>query len=133
MAFAGTWKSTSCENIKEFMLAAGAPAERAENAALPNATVTCSRDGDYYVLKATGPKGGTIEHKFISGQEFTEEFGPIGKKRQSVATVEGNKLTIRGVEAGTVVETREVNGDDMVFTLTKDGVGVVGKKYFKRA
>ncbi|XP_077990583.1 fatty acid-binding protein 2-like [Glandiceps talaboti] len=132
MAFLGTWETSGNENLKEFMLAAGAPPENAEKVSTVKTTVVASRDGDYYVLSATGPKGGTVEFKFIPGQEFTEAFGPLGKARQSIATVEGTTLTIRGVQPGTVVETREVNGDEMVWTLTKPGVDIVGKKFYKK-
>ncbi|XP_077990550.1 fatty acid-binding protein, liver-like [Glandiceps talaboti] len=132
MTFVGTWETTGSENIKEFMLACGSPPENAEKISSIKTVATCKKDGDYYILGATGPKGGTVEHKFILGQEFTESFGPLGKERQSIATLEGNKLTIRGVKPGTVVEIREVNGDQMTWTLTKPGVDLVGKKFYKR-
>ena len=132
MAFLGTWETVKSENMKEFMLAAGGLPENAAKMSSVKTTLTCKRDGDYYVLGATGPKGGIVEHKFIPGQEFTEAFGPLGKERQSIGSIEGNKLTVRGVKPGTVVEIREVNGDQMTWTLTKPGVDLVGKKFYKR-
>ncbi|XP_070579160.1 fatty acid binding protein 1-A, liver-like [Ptychodera flava] len=132
MSFGGKWAFVKSENVKEFMLAAGAPPERAENAASAQTSLECSKDGDYYVIKITGAKGNTVEQRFKPGEPFTESFAAIGKERQAVASIEGNKLTIKGVEPGQVVETREVSGDEMVFTLCKDGVGVIAKRYLKR-
>ncbi|XP_078000914.1 fatty acid-binding protein, liver-like [Glandiceps talaboti] len=132
MAFAGKWNFVKGENMKEFILAAGGKAEFAEKADTLSTTIDCSKDGDTFSVKIIGPKG-TVDQKFKPGEPFEENFEMLGKKRQSVASIDGGKLTIKGVEAGTVVETREVNGDDMVMTLTKDGVSVVGKRYFKRA
>ncbi|XP_077988769.1 fatty acid-binding protein, liver-like [Glandiceps talaboti] len=133
MAFAGSWVSYKSENVEQFMLAAGAPEERAKNAEAATTKITFTKDGDTFVYAITGPKGNTLEQRFKPGEPFTESFGPIGKERQAVASIDGNKVTIKGVEAGTVVVTREVNGDEMVSTFSKPGVGVVAKRYLKRA
>ncbi|XP_077993700.1 fatty acid-binding protein 2-like [Glandiceps talaboti] len=132
MAFAGKWTFVKGENMKEFILAAGGKAELAEKADNLATTIDCSKDGDTFSVKIIGPNG-TVEQKFKPGEPFEENFAALGKQRQSVASIDGGKLTIKGVEAGTVVETREVNGDDMILSLSKDGVDVVGKRYFKRA
>ncbi|XP_077985050.1 fatty acid-binding protein, liver-like [Glandiceps talaboti] len=133
MAFAGNWVSYKTENMEKFILAAGGQADRAKNAEVATTKMNFVKDGDTFVVSVTGPKGNTIEQRFKPGQQFTEAYGPIGKERQAIASVEGNRLTIKGVDAGTVVVTREVNGDEMVASFSKSGVDVVGKRYFKRA
>ncbi|XP_078001128.1 fatty acid-binding protein 10-A, liver basic-like [Glandiceps talaboti] len=133
MAFAGTWTFVKGENMKEFILASGGKPEVAEIGDTLATTIVCAKDGDYFSVKITGPKGNTVEQKFKPGEPFEENLEIFGKKRQSVASIDGGKLVIKGVEAGQAVETREVNGDEMVLSMTKDGVSVVGKRYFKRA
>ncbi|XP_006817522.1 fatty acid-binding protein 2-like [Saccoglossus kowalevskii] len=133
MSFKGNWKFVKGENVEKFMLAAGAQAEKAKIAENATTTVSCDRNGDNFSIIITGEKGNTIEQKFQPGVPFTETFAVFGKERQAVASVEGNTVTIKGVEPGTVVETREVNGDEMVFSMSKPGVDIVAKRYFQRA
>ncbi|XP_070542469.1 fatty acid-binding protein 2, liver-like [Ptychodera flava] len=133
MAFAGNWTVYKSENVEKFMLAAGAPADRAANAEKAVTTLSCKKDGDFFILTSTGPKGNTIEQKFKPGVPFTESFGPIGKERQAIASIEGNKLVIKSADGSGVTETREVNGDEMVFSISKDGIGEVGRRYLKRS
>ncbi|XP_077990605.1 fatty acid-binding protein, liver-like [Glandiceps talaboti] len=134
MAFAGKWTFVKGENMKAFILAAGGKPEIAEMGDNMTTSLECVKDGDYYSVKITGPKGNTFDQRFKPGEQFEESVEMLGgNKRKSVASVDGGKLVIKGVEPGTVVETREVNGDEMVLTLSKDGIGMVGKRYFKRA
>ena len=120
------------ENVKEFMLAIGAPADKAANAEHATTTVNCTRNGEYYVVNITGSRGNSVQQKFAPVEPFTETFAAIGKQRQAVASIVGNQVIIEAVEPGLVKETREVNGTDMTFTLSKEGCDIVAKRYFKK-
>ncbi|XP_077989336.1 fatty acid-binding protein, intestinal-like [Glandiceps talaboti] len=127
MAYIGTWKYEREENLEQFLLAVGIPADKAKTAATLNSILQCSKAGDTLTIKVS-VKGETKEVSFKMGVPFEMDMPHLGVKETVTATEEGGKLVIRG----TATESREVTGDTMIVTVTKPGVDIVGKRYLKR-
>ncbi|XP_070543737.1 fatty acid-binding protein 2, liver-like [Ptychodera flava] len=131
MAFIGKWKFDRAENMTEFLLAAGAPPEAAQEAGTLSSIVECSKDGSNYTFKTQTDKG-SLEHTFQLGSPFELEIPGHGKKFTVVASDEGGKLVFKGTGGEGITETREIKGNTMIVTVSKPGVSVVGKRILNR-
>ncbi|XP_070543733.1 fatty acid-binding protein, liver-like [Ptychodera flava] len=131
MAFLGSWRFDRSENLTPFMLAVGAPPEVAKAAGTMISFLEYTKDGDSYKVKMETPRG-DMEYTFRLGIPFDVEVMGSGKKFNVTASVEGNKLVMTGTGPDSVTQTREVDGDTMIITLTKPGVEVVGKRFLVR-
>ncbi|XP_070543734.1 fatty acid-binding protein Fh15-like [Ptychodera flava] len=129
MAFVGKWNFDREENMKEFLVAAGAPASAASSIGRTRGSVEYSQAGNSCTIKTVSSEG-TLERTFQFGKPFEMEIPGYGKKSMVVASNEGGKLVFRGSGADKITETREVQGDTMVVTLTKPGVDIAGKCFF---
>ncbi|XP_070542471.1 fatty acid-binding protein Fh15-like [Ptychodera flava] len=129
MAFVGKWNFDRAENMEEFLVAAGAPSDVVSDAVRKRGSVEYSQAGDNCTIKTVSSEG-TLERTFQCGKPFEMEIPGYGKKATVVASNEGGKLVFRGSGADKITETREVQGDTMVVTLTKPGVDIAGKCFF---
>ncbi|XP_070543736.1 fatty acid-binding protein 2, liver-like [Ptychodera flava] len=131
MAFIGKWKFDRAENMTEFLLAAGAPPEAAQDAGTLTSMVECSQAGSNYTIKTQTSKG-SLDRTFQFGSPFEMEIPGYGQKFTVVASDEGGKLVFKGTGGEGITETREVKGNTMTITVSKPGVSVVGKRILNR-
>ncbi|XP_077982086.1 fatty acid-binding protein 2, liver-like [Glandiceps talaboti] len=133
MAFAGKWVLDHSENVEAFLDAVEAPAAARTKSGVA-ASVEMMKSGDTFTIRVAGPEK-SVDQTFKLGEPFEEAYGIHGQSRKAVATNEGGKLVIKGVDGSSkidqVVESREIVGDQMVVTLTVGGVSA--KRFFNRA
>ncbi|XP_077989330.1 fatty acid-binding protein, intestinal-like [Glandiceps talaboti] len=127
MAYAGTWKFSKQENMDKFLASTGMPADKAKETASTDSTIVCGKDGDMYFIKET-IKGKVYESKFKMGVPFKLDVAFLGLNETVTATEEGDKLIVKG----SLTETREIQGNTLIITLTKDGIAGNGKRYYNK-
>ncbi|XP_052257744.1 sodium/calcium exchanger regulatory protein 1-like [Dreissena polymorpha] len=129
-ALVGTWDYVSAEKMDEYMTATAVPDNLKEIIKKSKPTMNISQNGDSWSLKTT--VSDKVEYKtFKVGEEFRSK-SLTGQDVQCTVTMDGERM-VETQKAGpvTIVITREVQGDQLVSTMT---VGVVtATVYFKRA
>merc|ERR1712063_108969 len=125
----------AAEKYEEFLKALDVNFLLRKAATVPTPVMEITEDAGTWTIK-TSTTLKTMELKFKIGEEF-EESTPDGREVTALVTHEGNKLTTvqKAKKDGqkSTKSVREFNGDELVYTMTVDGVDdIVCVKNFKR-
>ncbi|XP_019726382.1 fatty acid-binding protein, liver-like [Hippocampus comes] len=120
MDFSGTWKVYLEQNLEEFMKAMGAPQMVIKMRKDVKPLIVFEQKGDAWTYTFKTPKF-TKTHSFCIGKE-TEITSVDGRKFKCVVREENGKLI---TEADKFTSVREIQGEDMVETVTTGSVTYV--------
>jgi len=134
-AMKGKWERVSAEKYEEFLKALDVNFLLRKAATVSTPVMDITEDAGTWTIK-TSTTLKTMELKFKIGEEF-EESTPDGREVTALVTHEGNKLTTvqKAKKDGqkSTKSVREFNGDELVYTMTVDGVDdLVCVQTFKR-
>ncbi|XP_044733140.1 fatty acid-binding protein, liver-type-like [Chrysoperla carnea] len=122
----GKYEHIKNENVLEYFKGVGVTDEMIEKIGKLPTTLEITISGNSVTLKSS--KGTTFE----LGKEFEDKM-PTGQVAKSVATLEGNKLTINSTLDGKKgARSYETTADGLLVTLTAEETPIVGKRYYKR-
>merc|ERR1712227_399113 len=133
MAFCGTWNKTKSENGLAFFTAWEVPVDQLKRAAAAKLQTMISMNGNAVTIKKTFTEDdGNVKVDENTATLDTEcEFtGPIGNKFNATATLEGDRLVIKG-SGGNGTVTIEVVDGELVETMT--GKGETFKRWSAKA
>ncbi|XP_077404587.1 fatty acid-binding protein, liver-like [Vanacampus margaritifer] len=122
MDFIGSWKVYSEENLEAFMKAMGAPQMVVKMRKDVKPLIVFEQKGDTWTCTFKTPKF-SKSHSFCIGKE-TEMTTVDGRKVKCVVREENGKLI---TEAEKFTSVREIQGEDMVETITTDSVTYINK------
>jgi len=134
-AMKGKWERVAAEKYEEFLKALDVNFLLRKAATVSTPVMEITEDAGTWTIK-TSTTLKTMELKFKIGEEF-EESTPDGREVTALVTHEGNKLTTvqKAKKDGqkSTKSVREFNGDELVYTMTVDGVDdLVCVQTFKR-
>ena len=133
-AFKGKFERTSADNYEELLKALDVNflLRKAATASTPIVEIS-ENDGEWTIKSSTTLK--TVVLKFKLGEKF-DESTPDGREVSSLATFADGKLTIvqTAKKAGekSTTSVREMNGAEMLYTLTVEGCDIVCVQKFKK-
>ncbi|XP_052073526.1 fatty acid-binding protein homolog 6-like [Mytilus californianus] len=132
-AFGGKWKVYKSEKFEDFLKEMGVNLVMRKAAANMSPTNTLTIDGNSITINIeAGPK--KMEEKYTLNEEVDRKTDS-GEMVKSKATFVDGKLTIvntpTDVTKKVVTLVREIQGDDLVMTMTRGDVSA--KRYFKKA
>merc|ERR1712083_1221713 len=112
MGFKGKYQRTSADKYDEFLdkLGVGWLLRKAATASTPVMEIS-EKDGEWTILTSTTLK--SMELKFKLDEEFDEKT-PDGRDVKAKVTFEDGEKSTKSV--------RELEGDELVYTMTIDGV-----------
>ncbi|XP_052073525.1 fatty acid-binding protein homolog 6-like [Mytilus californianus] len=131
--FGGKWKVYKSEKFEDFLKEMGVNLVMRKAAANMSPTNTISIDGNSITINIeAGPK--KMEEKYTLNEEVDRKTDS-GEIVKSKATFVDGKLTIVNTPTDAtkkvVTIVREIQGDDLVMTMTRGEVSA--KRYFKKA
>ncbi|XP_018335996.1 gastrotropin-like [Agrilus planipennis] len=132
MSLEGKYEIVSSENLVEFLKSLGGDGSAEDANAFVNQKVTIEfkQDGNKYSYISTTDRGSRTV-TFEPGKEFTEEL--LGKVQlKSVASVAGNKVTIKSKipNGAEITRVYNINPDSVIVELS--GGNVKAKRTYKR-
>ncbi|XP_006631365.1 fatty acid-binding protein, heart [Lepisosteus oculatus] len=120
-AFVGTWNLQESKNFDDYMKAIGVGFATRQVGSMTKPTTIISVDGDTVIVRTQSTFKNT-EIKFKLGEEFDETTAD-DRKVKSLVTVDGGKLVhVQKWEDKETSLVREVNGNQLVLTLTMGDV-----------
>ncbi|XP_034747032.1 fatty acid-binding protein, liver-like [Etheostoma cragini] len=126
MDFSGTWKVHSEENLEEFLKVVGAPEMIVKMRKELKPVLVIEQNGKDFTYTMKTPIG-TKVHSFSLGKE-SEMTAVDGRKIKCTVRQENGKLIAENEKFTSV---REIQGDDMVETITAGSVTFISRS--KRA
>jgi fatty acid-binding protein 3 len=134
-SFVGKYERVSAEKYDDFLKTLDVNFLLRKAATVSSPVMEVAKEGDLWSIK-TSTSLKSMELKFELGKEF-EETTADGREVTAVVTLEGNKLITvqKAKKAGekSTKSVREFNGDEVIQTMTIDGVDdLVCVQKFKR-
>ncbi|KAM9823579.1 fatty acid-binding protein, liver-like [Neosynchiropus ocellatus] len=122
MEFSGTWKVYSEENLEQFLEAVGAPQMVVKMRKEMKPAITIEQKGRDFTFTMKTPLC-TKVHQFSLGKE-TDITTVDGRKFKCIVREENGKLI---TEADKFTSVREIQGEDMVETVTSGSVTFISR------
>ncbi|XP_070777921.1 fatty acid-binding protein 10-A, liver basic-like [Enoplosus armatus] len=122
MDFNGTWKVYSEENLEEFLKAVGAPQMVVKMRKEVKPVIVIEQNGKDFTYTMKTPIC-TKVHSFSIGKE-SEMTTVDGRKFKCIVREENGKLV---AETDKFTSVREIQGDDMVETVTSGSVTFISR------
>merc|ERR1711892_723025 len=133
-AFKGKYERTSAENYEELLKLFEVNFLLRKAATASNPVVEISEEGGEWTIKQSTTLK-TVILKFKLGEEF-DETTPDGREVKTVLTFEDGKLitvqTAKKEGVKNTKSTREIVGEELVYTITVDGCDLISTQKFKR-
>ena len=134
-AFKGKYERTSEDKYEDFLEALGVNFFLRKAATVSTPQMEITQDQDTWNIK-TSTTLKTMELKFKLNEEF-DETTPDGREVRTLVTFEDGKIVTvqKAKKEGekSTRSTRELNGSELIYTLTIDGVDdLVSVQKFKR-
>merc|ERR1712112_525583 len=133
-AFVGKFNRISAENYEELLKVLDVSFLLRKAATASNPVMEISQAGGVWTMK-TSTTLKSMEFSFKLGEKFDETTGD-GREVSTVVTFEGGKIiavqTAKKAGDKSSKSVRELNGDELVITITVDGTDVVSTQKFKR-
>ncbi|CAN9503968.1 unnamed protein product [Ophioblennius macclurei] len=128
-AFVGTWNLNTSEKFDEYMKELGVGFATRKVAMVTKPTTIIELDGDKVTVKTQSTLKNT-ELSFKLGEEFDETTADDRKVKSTVSVVDGKMVHIQKWDGKETSLVREVNGNNLVLTLTMGDV-VCTRNYVK--
>merc|ERR1712240_40559 len=134
-AFVGKYERTAAEKYDEFLKALDVNFLLRKAATVSTPVMEISEEGGVWNIK-TSTTLKSMELKFKLGEEF-DEVTPDGRDVSALVTFEDGKIITvqkaKNEKHKSTKSVRELNGDELVYTMTVDGVAdLVCVQKFKR-
>merc|ERR1711962_1014918 len=134
-AFKGKYERTSADKYEELLKELDVNFLLRKAATVSTPVMEISEDGGVWTIK-TSTTLKTMELKFKLGEEF-DEVTPDGRDVSALVTFEDGKIITvqkaKNEKHKSTKSVRELNGDELVYTMTVDGVAdLVCVQKFKR-
>ncbi|XP_050586324.1 sodium/calcium exchanger regulatory protein 1-like isoform X2 [Bombus affinis] len=132
VSIVGTYQHERSENLDEYFKAVGVPYIPRKIISMSSPRLEISNDCDKWTIRTISMIR-TTEITFTLGEEY-EECMPTGIIMKNTATMEGDNLVIVSVcpDNSKIVRKYEFTEDGMVWIISHDKSGKIGKRYFKR-
>merc|ERR1711926_42248 len=123
-SFKGKFERTSAEKYEEFLKALDVNFMLRKAATISTPVMEITNEGDTWTIK-TSTTLKTMELKFKLDEKF-DETTPDGREVEAIVSLEDNKIvTVQKAKKSGQKSTksiRELVGDELVYTMTIDGV-----------
>merc|ERR1711935_200603 len=133
-AFKGKFERVSAENYEELLKLLDVNFLLRKAATVSNPVMEISEEGGTWTIK-TSTTLKSMEMKFKLGETF-DETTPDGREVSSVVNFEGGKIvsiqTAKKAGVKSTKATREVNGNELIYTVSVEGSDLVSTQKFKR-
>merc|ERR1711892_255965 len=133
-AFKGKFERVSAENYEELLKVLDVNFLLRKAATVSNPVMEISEEGGTWTIK-TSTTLKSMEMKFKLGATF-DETTPDGRQVSSVVNFEGGKIvsfqTAKKAGVKSTKATRELIGNELIYTISVEGCNVVSTQKFKR-
>merc|ERR1712123_153241 len=133
-AFKGKFERVSAENYEELLKVLDVNFLLRKAATVSNPVMEITEEGGTWTIK-TSTTLKSMETKFKLGSTF-DETTPDGREVSSLVSFEGGKIvsiqTAKKAGVKSTKATRELNGNELIYTISVEGSDLVSTQKFKR-